>query len=148
MQIEGYLFAGGAIYGQLDNKTFLPTGSIFGDAHIVVEPGSLTGVDHNSFNGTITNETIISDEKKALYWNRMEVDVTLLNEILSLDNIKVDSSKTQISGKGKWKLSGKGQLDLDVKTDFDKKQGYKKEFAVKVTNEGAASGLRMLPKLQ
>ncbi|MBF0445182.1 MAG: DUF748 domain-containing protein [Magnetococcales bacterium] len=146
VQLEGYLFAAGTIYGKLDNKTFLPTGSIFGNGHIIVEPGSFRGVDHNAFYRQKTNEAIIFNENKALYWNRMEVDITLLNEIFNLDDILVDSSQTQISGKGSWDLAGKGQLDLDVKTDFDKKQGYKKSFAVKVTDKGAASGLSMEPK--
>ncbi|MBF0193337.1 MAG: DUF748 domain-containing protein [Magnetococcales bacterium] len=143
MQFEGYLFAGGTIYGQLDNKTYLPRGSMFGSGHVVIEPGSLRGVDHNAFNGLKTSETVISHENKSLYWNRMESDINLLNGTISLDNIKVDSAQTQISGKGSWNLSGKGQFDLDIKTDFDKKQGYKKNFAVKVTNEGTTSGLKM-----
>ncbi|MBF0381457.1 MAG: DUF748 domain-containing protein [Magnetococcales bacterium] len=148
VQLEGYLFAHGTINGQLDNKTFLPTGSLFGQGHILVEPGSLSGLDHNVFYQQKTKESIISDENKALYWNSLEAEVTLLDSVVSLDNIMIDSSQTQISGKGSLKLAGKGEFDLDVKTDFDSKQGFRKNFAVKIIDEGKKSALRMQPKLQ
>ena len=146
VRLEGYMFAEASIQGQLDKDTFLPTDNLFGHTHLRVEPGRLNGIDQNAFYKRVTKETVISNEKKSLYWNIMQADIELLNKKLTLENIQVDNAEAHISGKGFWDLAGDRRFDLDIKTDWDSQRGYKKRFSVQVEGDEITKGFRMKQK--
>jgi hypothetical protein len=147
VQLEGHLFAGANIYGQLDSKSFLPVGELLGHSHIRVEPGRLTGIDHNAFYKPIIGKIVISDDKKALYWDKMEADLTILQKKLIMENIQVDTSKTNISGIGTWELNGASSFALDVLTDTDLPLKDQKRFSVVVEGNGVSNQFSMEPKV-
>jgi hypothetical protein len=146
VRLEGYLFAEAALQGQLDKQNFLPTEHLLGHAHLRVEPGRLAGIDQNALQRQTTSETIISDSKKSLYWNRMELDINLLNEKLTLNNILVDNSETQIVGHGLWEMGGNHWFELGILSDWDEQHGYKNRTTVNIEGDEITNGFRMKQK--
>ncbi|MBF0359107.1 MAG: DUF748 domain-containing protein [Magnetococcales bacterium] len=147
VQLEGNLFAGANIYGQLDSKSYLPIGELLGHSYLRVEPGRLTSINHNAFYKPVIGNMVISDDKNALYWNKMETNLTILQKKLIFENIQVDTSNTNISGSGTWELNGAKSFSLDIQTDLDLPLKEQKRFSVVVAGDKASNQFSMEQKV-
>ncbi|MBF0455172.1 MAG: DUF748 domain-containing protein [Magnetococcales bacterium] len=146
LRLEGYLFAHGSLQGRIDQQTFLPTENLSGHARLRIEPGRLAGIDQALFFQEPTQETTISDNRKSLYWNQMKVDLNLLDGVMTLDTIQVNSGETQLRGKGVWESSGTHHFDLSVSTDPLNPKQPKQQFSVNIEGDGITNGFRMKPR--
>lgn len=146
IKLDGYLFAETSLQGQLDEETLFPTtGHLIGHTNLRIEPGGVSGIDQAAFFEKPTGESVISNPNKALYWNRLEASIDLLNEQLTLESIKIDSGETQITGSGLWDFIGNSSFNLDIKTEWNPNTGFNKQFAVDIEGDAITHGFRMKP---
>jgi hypothetical protein len=122
--MEGYLFAGISLQGELNERSYLPTESLFGQAHIRLEPGRLTGINKKSLLETKEGESISLNGDKSLFWTRFETDVTLLNDKATLENIHLDNPESQISGRGSWDMGGERRFELKIDNPSEEGKPY------------------------
>ncbi|MBF0447329.1 MAG: hypothetical protein HQL67_03925 [Magnetococcales bacterium] len=143
IKLEGILFAQTSLQGELDKSDLQQIQNLSGQAHLHIEPGRLAGIDSNAFDDTPNGEALISNPKKSLYWNSLEMDWALINERIILEKIMVDSIGTQISGNGSWELMGNRLFELNIQTDGDLEKGFKKQYAVRIEGDEISNGFRM-----
>ncbi|MBF0383908.1 MAG: DUF748 domain-containing protein [Magnetococcales bacterium] len=148
VKLDGYLFAQASLQGQLDEESLLPTTNhLAGHTHIRIEPGGVIGIDQSAFYKKPTTENVISNPKKSLYWNRLEADINLLNEQLTLEDINIESGETKITGSGLWDFIGNRSFELKVQTDW-RRDTKNEQFSINVEGDAITHGFRIKPRAE
>ena len=99
VRVDGLIFSQGDIWGFLDKNLF-PTETYSGRAHVQIEPGRLTGIDHTVFFESLPDGKPVSGSRVPFYWQRLATDLSFANGSFVINNLEMvsDTRKILLSG--------------------------------------------------
>lgn len=147
-RLEGFLFADATLHGQLDRETLTQIDEMAGSGYLRIEPGRLTGVDHNAFSQPPSGEGNISRKDKSLYWNTLEMNANLLGGTVTMEKILLKMDERTITGKGFWQWEGDQRFTLQIHPSPAMGVPTDQDFTILIEGDSVTNGFRMRPAQQ